>query len=131
MPTADHINLRKNGEVRLVVDGEDHTLRRPKLGEYRRFREMLVRDEDLNLDASEMTDKALITRELQNVSTREKRFEREGEIIAWWREVVATLDTEGNKLEEEDDDLPTWFFHDSLIGDLLTHWRDRPPVPGR
>lgn len=145
MPTADHINMRANGTIRIVLDGEDYQLRRPKLGEYRRFREWFQRETDDAMAALEDSpvpdveaDPAAAAKAsaeqlaaLKELLSPKARRERESDIFGWWREVVHVLSDAEHKLPDDDDELPAWILDKDLIRDVLNHWTERPPVPGR
>lgn len=118
--TADAFTPRSNGTIRLVFGDLTYELRRPTLGECRLFREALV-----GLAPQPDDDGVVPTLSI------EERFAKEGELVAWWRDVVTMLDTTGTPFPDVDDDLPAWLLGPAIIPEVLECWLTRPSAPGR
>jgi hypothetical protein len=116
---ADEFNAQSNGKLRLIVDGENYLLRRPKIGELRELEEAIT-----EIGAAERAELV--------AAAAEERAARDftQEILAWWRRVVTLLEESGKTLPDVDDDLPAWMLNATLLGDARVVWREVPYGPG-
>lgn len=115
----DEIEIKKDGQIRLRIDGESYLLRRPKIGELRRLEEatdalaVQERDEKIAAKAEERPPRPMTD-----------------EILDWWRDVVETLEQKDQTLPVDNDDLPAWLASPQLLGDARLTWRTVPWGPG-
>lgn len=109
------VDLLDDGQVRVVFDGKAHTLRRPKLGELRRFYEGV-----------------------ETIAAAEKADAEDGklsylagvdEVADWWRIVFTELGAD-DVLPDDVDDWPVWLLSGNLMGKVLAHWREVPYLSG-
>lgn len=116
---------KAGGRWELVLpDGTRFLLRRPNLGEQRRYEELL---EEM---AQDQRAARLAEREDREANPYPQR-EFEARLIGWWRLVVGELNTvDGAELPEDDDDLPPWFIEANVLGETRVHWRSVPYGPG-
>ena len=116
---ADEINIQKSGEIRLIIDGENYHLRRPKVGELRELEEAVDQ-----LAEQERDERAKAKAEARTARSYTP------EILAWWRSVIVLLAKKSDALPDDDDDLPSWLANPTLLGDLRVAWRTVPWGPG-
>lgn len=137
------LELHKNGTVTVVLDNDRIVLRRPKMGEFRKLRELLHANQDT---LYEMADEAGLLRasivtegeeatspenaaRLQRARRMEREMTRRTEDLnlGWMRETLALL---GGGTVPADDDLPLWMADGSAITTLIGHWRSVPLARG-
>lgn len=106
------------GGFRVRLAGQDYRLRRPNIGEQRRYVEVL---EQLSTE--------------QKAAREADDYEPdyfEGAILDWWRTVFRELDTgklEG-QLPDDAGEFPPWIFAGDLIAETRAHWSSVPWGPG-
>ncbi len=134
-PVPDGIELRKDGSVRLQANGDGWRLRRPKLGEFRKLRELLneANDDRLRIIARMgMPDKpgndATADEKLEYtlaVSARSRQLEAEvlALNVAWIAEALRVLCDHD---PPEPDDWPSGMDSSDTIAELVQHWRSVP-----
>lgn len=109
-----------NGTIKIGMGGKRYQLRRPTLGELWRLRESV-----LEIAATKVDDDGDPV-----VLTPEERIEQENGVLDWWRDVIKTLDENGNTLPDSTDDVPAWLIGPMLIPESIAAWMSRPTVPG-
>lgn len=131
----DGLELVKNGTARLFVDGEVWRLRRPKLGEYRKLRELLEERDDARIallaemvppekmpDDASQADKAertiAIRRAAREIDAKVEALNRE-----WMAEALALLCDHD---PPDPDSWPAGMDSTETIIALNTHWRSAP-----
>jgi hypothetical protein len=102
---ADGFELLADGRARLTIEGRVHTLRRPRLGEYKHLRTM-------------MTD-----------GTKIQPDEQLDFLSKWVAEAFATLSD--RPLDENPDEWPAWVGTGQYAGQLIEHWRSVPLARGK
>lgn len=114
----DRFEPKPAGRFSARIAGTDYNLRRPTIGETRRWVEAL--------EAMNESRKEAIAADAYD------RDEFEAELVEWWRDVFATLDTgkAGGALPEDVADLPPWFLAGDLIAEARAHWASVPWGPG-
>lgn len=113
---ADSCDFSADGQVKITFGGALRTLRRPTVGELKRFNKMLMElaeaqkaDDAVSLDVD-----AMVTATLE-----------------WWSDVIDTLLGENEIPCPADlDDLPTWLTNPDLMVKMQNHWREVPWVSG-
>lgn len=131
----DGFDLVNNGTARLTVGSEVWRLRRPKLGEFRKLRELL-RDRDdertallARQEAGERPDKDAPADEKAAYSlavaqrSRELVDAVEALNVAWVTEALRTL---ADREPPAVDDWPAGMETEEFIGALVAHWRTVP-----
>lgn len=136
------LDLRPDG--RIVIDfGENEvTLRRPTLGEFRRWRTKLSEINDLTIrirlrhrteieeeiaagdampEEEKLARRAARTAEVDDVGEREA--------TAWWAEVFSAL-AAGDGVPDSQEWPPFLVFGEDVLPDVLNHWRAVPLAPG-
>lgn len=105
----DKVELLKSGRILLVIDGRRYTMRRPRLGELREYREALDGLKDLPLE--------------------EQKGQRGNDHII---DLVAlALERFGDKrLPDDRDDLAPWLGNPALPARFINHWQSVPLDPG-
>jgi hypothetical protein len=117
---ADVWKPRANGTIECTVAGVQFDLRRPLLGEQRRFRDALQE----NIIAVEREERALPEADRTDGITDEP-------LLAWWRDVITQLNIKpGGELPTEDEDLPGWLLQGDLVQDTMRVWSSVPWAPG-
>lgn len=126
----DLFDPQPNGTIKFVVSGLAFTLRRPKIKEFRLFREKLISlGVDSESSAAEATE-AVERGELPPaLATEAKRQEKEDELLEWWQLVFKELN-DSEKPLPDDDDLPMWLFDGEIIPTVLNTWTSLPPRRG-
>lgn len=136
---AEELRLEPNGTVTAVLEGKRVTLRRPKLGEFRKLRELLHDSQDrlyamaeavkeagsaleAEADAAESVEAVTALREVRRLD-REYTTANEDDTVAWMR---ATFDMLADSPLPADDDLPLWAADGTTVAALITHWRSVP-----
>lgn len=113
---ADLCDFVSDGQVKIVFGGSPRVLRRPTVGELKKFNKMLV---DL---ASAHRDRP------------EESLDVDGMVAAtleWWEDVVNTLKGEEDLPAPSDtDDYPTWMMNTDLMVKIQNHWREVPWASG-
>jgi hypothetical protein len=135
------LDLRPDGRVVIAfVDDQQMMLRRPTLGQFRRWRTLLseigedsARGVAAHTDATqiETADESLSETDrikLRRERLRELQNSSEAAFEAWWTDVFTTL-AEG-PVPPSDDWPPFLVFGDSVMADVLQHWRSVPLAPG-
>ncbi len=110
------VDLLDDGQVRVVMDGKAHSLRRPKVGELRRFYEGV---ETIAAAEKEQTGDGRVSY-LAGVD----------EVADWWRTVFTDLCADDDVLPDDVDDWPVWLLSGNLMGRVLAHWREVPYLSG-
>lgn len=129
-----------SGTAAVVIDGVRRRLRRPKVGEFRRLRELLQENQDEayamsnrllgvqkaidDSDTPENTARLEEARKLQ----RELNALTEDRNLAWVRQAVEVLSD--SPLTLDDDDLPVWMASGETVTQLLQYWRTVPLAHG-
>lgn len=116
--TEDRFDASTSGTIKATIAGKRYTLRRPTLGENRRWVEHLT----------ELQEQQAAAREANTYEPAE--FEHA--LFDYWRDVFRTLDTskEAGELPDDDDALPPWFLAPELIVEVRQHWSSVPWGPG-
>lgn len=116
----DRFEPRPAGRINARIAGKDYALRRPTIGETRKWVEDL---EGLQAQRREA---------LAELGDDYDRAPFEVALIDWWRDVFRTLDTgkQAGDLPEDDQDLPPWFLAGDLIAETRSHWSSVPWGPG-
>ena len=132
----DGIELNPLGTVTVTLDGKDYTLQRPKLRQYRYFRDQ-IRELSVSavehltqlrerLEASEEGSEEFKSLEAEINKVSQNSFELTS--VPWLKEVFDQL---GNPLPEDHEDWPAWLAADqSIPSKIITHWRTVPLAPG-
>jgi hypothetical protein len=108
--SKEGVELLSDGRVKLIIDGDALILRRPKIGELRRFVESL---ETLTAATPEA----------------KRSFMAGAEDVAdWWKTIVAEL-SDGS-IATDVDDLPVWLLAGDLMAQVIAHWREVPFLSG-
>lgn len=112
MAKPDGVDMISDGRIKLVIDGEIITLRRPKIKQLRRLYDLLTEIDEAQKGVT-------------GVGAQLKAAEQ---AAMYWRTCVEML---GDKpLPEEDDDLPVWLLSVELIVKAENHWRAVPYLSG-
>lgn len=115
----DRFEPKPAGRFAARIAGKDYNLRRPTIGETRRWVEVL---EQVNEERKAA---------LAEAGADYDRTDFEAALVDWWREVFATLDTKGDgELPDEIGDLPPWMLAVDLIAEARAHWSAVPWGPG-
>jgi len=101
----DGFELLPDGRTRFQIEGRTYTLRRPRLGEYKHLRMMMV--DGGKVPADEQLD--FMTK--------------------WVSETFVALSDRA--LGDNSDDWPSWVGTGQFAGALLEHWRAVPLAPGK
>lgn len=134
------LDLRPDGRIVIAFESGEVTLRRPTLGQFRRWRMRLteISEDGLRLanQARAATDAERADEALTDADRMARRIQRSAEqheaseeaSIAWWTEVFETL------AEGDVPDVEAWppflVFGDEILGLVLQHWRQVPLAPG-
>lgn len=139
MADADKLEMVKDGTVRAFVDGKRYVMRRPKIGEYRKLRELAQGMDDAMLEVAKRQIEINAEREAATAANDEEKLtelrgllrglavKAEDLRLGWLGEAQTLL---GDKPLPPADELPAFFLDPKLPADLLEHWRDRPLAPG-
>jgi hypothetical protein len=139
-PAPSALDLRRDGTVGITMpDGTEVDLRRPTLGEFRRWRMRLNELNDGNRRMAAQEGQAAAADAEDEHLSPEERIIRAGErrmaadvaaeerSIDWWSEVIGTL-------SGEDTDPDRWppflLFAPDSMARTLEHWRAVPLAPG-
>ncbi len=113
---ADSCDFSEDGQVKIAFGGVVRTLRRPTVGELKRFNKMIM-----ELAEAQKADKP----ETLDIDTMVSAT------LAWWADVIDTLRGEDELPCPSDlDDLPTWLTNADLMVKMQNHWREVPWVSG-
>jgi hypothetical protein len=130
MAKEDAFDPQPNGTIKFVIDGALHTLRRPKIKEFRNLREVLA---DIGANSIEDVEEAAAAVEKgeapPSLRDEAKRQEREDELLEWWQLVFKTLNSD-DKPFPSNDELPMWLFDGEIIPTVLKTWLSVPPRLG-
>lgn len=122
-PVGDELDLRPNGTVRIGIGGTFHALRMPRVGEYRKLREMWA---ELSLREAALVDEANAVPIAER--TGAWRIGLDDAVTAlfgdWSLEAVGMLSTKGETPAV--DDLTPWMFTAAFGAALFEHWRSLP-----
>lgn len=147
----NYLDLRKNGGMHVVSDGQKRRLRAPRMRDYRKLTQ-LWREEAETLETQseelqrflegmfargeerEAAGQPRITDEERAEDRRLGRMVREqteDACLRWWAEAIRTLGVTANDCEVDgDDDLPVFLATVDSINQVLTHWRTVPSPSG-
>ncbi len=128
------IEFSPMGTVTVTLDGKDYVLKRPKLRQYRHYRDQI---RELSTQAvetlSELREKLekakgkeaeAIEEEVAHVAANS--FELTS--IPWLKSAFEEL---GDPLPDDHEDWPAWLAADTSIPTrIITHWRTVPLAPG-
>jgi hypothetical protein len=112
----DSCEFPADGQIKITFGGVQRLLRRPTVGELKKFNKMLI---DLaqrqKVEGSEEVDlDTMVTATLE-----------------WWCDVIDTLKGEDEIPCPADlDDLPTWLTNADLMVKMQNHWREVPWASG-
>lgn len=110
----DTIDYLDSGRVRAVIDGKRYTLRLPKLGEYKQFRQRLA---DMQEDEAKRQDEGLPATD---------------SVVGLELFMAAAFDQLGDSpLPEDSDEWPAWLPTFQTVGRMLSHWRAVPLAHGK
>lgn len=136
-PVDDSYELRPNGIVIVTLDSEVHSLRRPKVGEYRKMRERLwdLQDEKVAITQRHRDEAEARAKDLKgsdemvvtlDVRKRSRALTADLEELneQWVREAFDVL--ADKPLVAGVDDWPTWLRESDFITVLVEHWRSVP-----
>lgn len=143
-PPADEgsaLDLRPDGRVTIWFnDDTDVTLRRPTLGQFKAWRIALneiasetgrMAQASAEAAVAEQTDDDLAAEEkLARRSARAVAVQEaaEGGAVTWWTDVFKAL---AESEVPSVDDWPPWLvLSNTVLNDVLTHWRQVPLAPG-
>lgn len=131
--SEDKFELKRTGNIELTMNGTLFRLGRPTIGEQRRFAEAIEALAGVEREAM-AADKAVADAEA-NGETLDRpeaptQDDVNGDLLAWWRDVVRTLADNGQDFPDEDDDCAGWLLQRSLLAQVRTHWLTIPWVPG-
>lgn len=120
----DRFDLQAAGTIDMVCAGVRYTCRRPTIGEQRELAEAIEA-------AAAMEREVLAAAQNPEANTtRHTDDDVNHAVLDWWRLVVHLLAPEGAELPADDDDLPPWLQHRSLISEVKAHWLSVPWAPG-
>ncbi len=132
---AEGITFNPTGTVTIDI-GKPYVLKRPKLREYRYFRDLI---RELSIEAVDTMNG--LQKDLEGVEEGTAEFsELESEIrhigansfeltsIPWLKSVFEQL---GDPLPDDHEEWPAWLAADQTIPTkIINHWRDVPLAPG-
>lgn len=116
---SDVCDFMDDGRVKLAFGGTVRTLRRPTIGESKRFNQLLmeIASQQKSIDTSNPTSEDL-----------DAAF---SSTLLWWSEVINELRDENDLPAPEDpDDFPMWMLSPDLLVKIQTHWREVPWASG-
>jgi hypothetical protein len=134
------LDLRPDGRIVIAFESGEVTLRRPTLGQFRRWRMRLteISEDGLRLvtQARAATDAEREDETLTDADRMARRIERstqqteasEDASIAWWGEVFEALAEQ--PVPDVDEWPPFLVFGEEILGLVLAHWRQVPLAPG-
>lgn len=124
---AEVLELKDDATVVLTFDGGSYRLRRPRLGEWNKLRELLyeLQDEPLRLAAAmpSPTGDEEEDRRISVERNRDALARLEDMRLGWIREAAGML---SDQPLPANDDLPAWLADSDVVGELVTHWRKSP-----
>lgn len=137
------LSYEKTGRIRVDVDGELHTLRRPKYGEFRRIKDKLIEAQATIKDAVEVArhesesddvDEAPASTQSELVNTTLNAFSRVTLYVFNGADDEDDDEFAGlsnHVLPRDVDDWPAWLvLNNSIIQEFIAHWRAVPLVRG-
>lgn len=113
---TDSCDFPSDGQVKITFGGVQRTLRRPTVGELKKFNKMLVdlAKNQKEGNADDIDIDSMVTATLE-----------------WWSDVIDTLKDEDEIPCPSDlDDLPTWLTNADLMVRMQNHWREVPWASG-
>lgn len=128
----EQITFQPDGRVSIVINDETYTLRRPKFGHVRLFRERMttLADEaiarlaDLAKQLAAADEDSEEFHALEDQMRELSRFSFQFTVIPWLREVFEEL---GDKpLPKKLDDAPAFFANSGLPMQIWQHWLNVP-----
>lgn len=142
------IELRSTGTINLYVESKKYRLRRPRVREFRRFREQM---QDTLEDLDERADAVLSKQQEQqdeidrrvadggepmtDAEKRERRkwgreltAMREDAMLDWWHDVCSSLLDGGTWLDVEEQ--PAWMVRHESAVEIVQHWQSCPSLSG-
>lgn len=131
----DGLELVKNGTARLVIDGELWKLRRPKLGEYRRLRELIEERDDARISLlaeietpEKLPDDATPAQKAERtIAIRRAARAIDAKVEELNRQWVASaLRVLADHAPPDPDDWPAGMDSVETIVALNNHWRSAP-----
>lgn len=133
---SDQFTLNSDGTALLGLGASTHTLRRPNIGELRKFEELgakLRNDRREYLDTTvEEAVKSFPQDERDAEGARIRREDASwmASNLEWLREVVRALGTP-DEIDAGDDELPPWSANPDVAARLVEHWLSVPLAPSR
>lgn len=126
--------LAPDGTIVFAFGADDvYTLRRPKIGEYKKLRERLMelasRDEATLRAWRKAVAAANSTLDDDGVGAAidpSPGLELELSVIEWWGDVFAVL---SDRPLPPGDEVPVWLTEPTLASEVTAHWRTRPAGP--
>jgi hypothetical protein len=119
MPTKrkpDLCDFSSDGQVKIVFGGVQRILRRPNIGELKKFNKAL----------SEIS----VPRDTENPQSFDVE-EAITSMLNWWEDVIETLRGEDDLPPPSDlDEYPAWMMNADLMLKLQNHWREVPYPSG-
>ncbi len=132
----DRIDVnRETGVVTVYLNGKAYPLRRPKLGEQRRFEDQLaeirVRQDE---DALWVIEQAKVNEgqiaAADHVETTKRAHARQEDRVRWWWDSVIPTLCELKLPDVPFDDLPLEFANGQIITAASETWATGPQAPG-
>lgn len=145
MSTEKDIDLKLNGTAIILIDEKKFSLRRPRMGEYRKLKEKLEEVSDsiaektatlreqaptLSSETGAQLNLSHEDRLLQRNLNRELTRFVEEQYREWYLMVLETLCSTYTTDAVADDDLPVWFSTSDVCVALIRHWQSVPSLPG-
>ncbi len=119
------LDLRPNGTIAISFEDGPIVMRRPRFGEFRRFREALWEVTDQQDEASTQTEALADDQSAEARATRRKLIvETEDRAFDWIIDVVKTLGD--NQPPAERDQWPMWATQGAVMNHIVIHWRSVP-----
>ncbi len=123
------------GTVAVYLDTKRYALRRPKIGEQRRFDDALAairvaQDEDSMwlVEQSRSNGEALKAADHKEITNR--AHDRQDERVRWWWDLVIPTLCDLKLPDLGVEDLPLEFAHGDIITKATTAWIQGPQAPG-
>lgn len=122
MPT-DTVEFTDAGLLKVLIDDQTYTLRRPKIGELRAL------DEAWTAIGDAQTERQRMLAGLDDTARKEvPPHDFAPDFIAWYRQAFDLLSD--TPLPESDDDLPGWFVGAEAGNEIRPKWKSVPWVAG-
>lgn len=149
----DGVAITATGLIKLTIDGVEHTLRRPTIGQRRELekegvavaKRQMALDERLTARAAAAKAEASDSQPAATGDASEPTVEDAQAVAAaytaeddtesdaiehdfcdWWRHMFATLGTDGYLLPDDDDEMPGWLPHFGLLRKVREAWLRLP-----